>query len=254
MTEPIAFTMIACTTIAVTTIDGVRLIGRRWPLPRPRAVVLVVHGFSASSTESNVVALAEHLHTASFEVLAYDARGHGGSGGECTLGDLERHDVAAAIGSARRAGTPLVVAAASMGAIAALHHGSTQPGAIDGLVIVSCPARWRLPRNVRGVLAALMTNTALGRWAARRQLGVRIARRVARPAPPVELIGRIGAPVAVVHGADDPFIDPADAGTLHDAAHEPRRVEIVDGMGHAFPAPSHAPVLRAIDWILDERR
>ncbi len=238
-------------TIRLVTTDNVHLVGRRWVHGEPRAVVVLVHGFAASSTEPDVVALAEHLHRASFEVLAYDARGHGQSEGECTLGDLERHDLEAAIAVAARATVPTVVVGASMGAITTLHHGAEHPGTVAGLVVVSCPAHWTLPRNARGILSALMTQTAIGRWAARRHLGVRIATRLHRPAPPVELVARVGTPTAIVHGTDDPFIDVAAAAALHDAASEPRRLTIVEGMGHALPPEATAPVEHAIAWVLD---
>lgn len=238
-------------TVHLVTEDGVRLVGCRWRHREPRAVVVVVHGFGASSAEPDVVTLAEHLHDESFEVLTYDARGHGASEGECTLGDLERHDVDAAIAEVARDRVPTVVVGASMGAIAALHHGAEHPGTLAGLVVVSCPARWTLPRNARGVLSALMTQTSIGRWAARRHLGVRIATRLHRPAPPVELVTRVGTRIAIVHGTDDPFIDVTAAAALHDAASEPRRLTIVEGMGHALPPEAIAPIRRAVEWVLE---
>jgi len=235
----------------LVTADDVRLVGRRWKHPEPRAVVVLAHGFGASSIERDVVALAEHLHRSAFEVASYDARGHGGSGGACTLGDLEHHDVAAAVAAAARADAPVVVVGVSMGAIAVLHHAARHPASVAGLVTVSCPARWKLPRNARGILSALMTQTALGRWAARRHLGVRIAARLTRPDPPVELVTRVAMPIAVVHGSGDPFIDPSDAAALHAAASEPRRLAVVEEMGHALPEASIEPVHRAIEWVLD---
>lgn len=235
----------------LVTADDVRLVGRRWKHPEPRAAVVLAHGFGASSVEGDVVALAEHLHRSAFDVVTYDARGHGGSGGTCTLGDLERHDVAAAVAAAARADTPVVVVGASMGAIAVLHHAAGRPASVAGLVTVSCPARWELPRNARGILSALMTQTALGRWIARRHLRVRIAAQLTRPDPPIELVTRVTTPIAVVHGSDDPFIDPSDAAAIHAAAPEPRRLTVVEEMGHALPEASIEPVQRAIEWVLD---
>ena len=197
------------------------------------------------------MAVAEQLAGAGLEVVGYDARGHGQSGGEATLGDLERFDVAAATTVAREATDPIVLVGASVGAIAALRHAASVPGTVAGIVTVSCPARWRLPRNARGLTSAAMTQTRLGRWAARRYVGVRIARNIQRPPPPIDLVGRVGVPIAVIHGRADPFIPAADATALHGAARDPRRLELVDGMGHAFEAPSIEPILGAVDWILE---
>ncbi len=239
-------------TFELITADGVRLDARRWTGGGARrATVVLVHGFAASSTESKVVAVAERLASVGLDVVGYDARGHGTSDGEATLGDLERHDVAAARGVVERG--PVVLLGASVGAIGALRHAADAPGSVAGVVTVSCPAAWRLPRNARGVASAVMTHTPPGRWAASRYLGVRIARPTPRPAPPVELVRHIGAPLAIVHGRADPFIPAADAEALASAASEPCRLELVSGMGHAFEAESIEPILRAIDGILDLR-
>jgi pimeloyl-ACP methyl ester carboxylesterase len=146
--------------------------------------------------------------------------------------------------------TPIVIVAASMGAIAALGYENETPGQIRGLITVSCPAHWRLPRNGRGLASVVLTQTPVGRWIARRHMNVRIARRLHRPPPPVELVARVGVPIAILHGRDDPFISPAAADDLYAAAHEPRSLSVVDGMGHAYEAESIAPVVTAIAWIL----
>ena len=236
----------------LVTADGVRLAATRWRAEPPgRGTVVLVHGFAAGGTETRVVALAEALRGHGFDVLAYDARGHGASDGATTLGHDERLDVAAAVAAVAPSGTPLVVVGASMGAIAALRFAAARPEALAGVVTVSCPARWRLPRNARGVLSALLTQTPVGRNVARRHLGVRISARVARAEPPVELAARLAVPLAVLHGRRDPFIAPEDAALLYDAAHDPRRLDLVAGLGHAFEASAIAPVRAAVDWCVD---
>ena len=214
-----------------------------------------MHGFSASGSDERVVALAEALHATGYGVLVHDARGHGASGGECTLGDRERLDVDAAVRAAqtdgtRSVGTPIVVVAASMGAIAALAYENDTPGQIRGLVTVSCPAHWRLPLNGRGLASVVLTQTPVGRWFARRQMNVRIARRLHRPPPPVELIARVSVPIAILHGRDDPFISPTAADDLYAAAHDPRSKVIIEHMGHAYERESVVPVVAAVEWIL----
>jgi alpha-beta hydrolase superfamily lysophospholipase len=233
--------------------------------------------------------MAEALWDHGESVLALDARGHGTSGGEATLGDRERLDVAAAVDATLDAHehashpAPIVLVAASVGAIAALRfladpasvHRATpgvaersdapRPGragglgveggisSIAGVVIVSCPARWSLPRNARGVLSALLTHTPPGRRVARHSLGIRIARPAPRPAPPIDLIPKVAVPVAIVHGNADQFIPVDDARALYAVAPDPRRLELVDGMGHAFEPEAVQPVVNAVDWILERR-
>jgi alpha-beta hydrolase superfamily lysophospholipase len=238
--------------VELITSDDVRLRARRWDATGTRrATVVLVHGFAANLDEEKMVTLVEALGAAGFDGITYDGRGHGGSGGEATLGDRERWDVAAAVAAVGTAAGPAVLVGASMGAIAALRFAASSPGSVAGMVAVSCPAWWRLPRNGRGLLSALLTQTPFGREFARRQMGVRIARCGPRPAPPIELVGEIGAPVAFVHGRADPFISVADAEALFAASGEPRRLELVDGLGHAFEPAATPAILAALSWCLE---
>lgn len=233
-----------------TTTDDVVLTGRRWLCAdAPRAAVVLVHGFSASADDPDVCALAEALHDDGNDVVCYDARGHGTSEGHSTLGDLERHDVAAAVDAARDRDGRVVLVGASMGAIAALRYAAYDDG-LAGVVSVSCPARWRLPRNVRGVLAAGLTRTRVGRAMAARWMGVQVAPRWTNPEPPVDLVPKVHTPVAFVHGAGDRFVPTADAEELFGLAHEPRRLQIVAGMGHAFEAQAVPAIRDAVEWAL----
>ncbi len=235
--------------------DGVRIVARSWAASAPPSgtTVVVVHGFGASGSEARVRAVAGALTDAGHVVLTFDARGHGASGGEATLGTDEALDVAAVVDASGSG--PVGLVGASMGAIGALRYAveHAPAGRVAGLVLVSCPARWTLPRNARGVLSALMTQTPPGRWAARRYVKVRIARPRPRPAPPIDLVPLVRVPLAVVHGTADPFIPAADADALYDAAPEPRRLRLVTGMGHAFEPPAIEPVVESVAWSVNPR-
>jgi alpha-beta hydrolase superfamily lysophospholipase len=185
-------------------------------------------------------------------VLTYDGRGQGQSDGLCTLGDAERHDVAAAVAHAREHGERVVVVGASMGAIAVLRHAASD-ATLAGVVAVSSPASWRVPRNVRSLLAAGLTQTPPGRRLAARYMGVRLASGWARPDPPDRLVPRITVPLAIVHGTHDRFIAPSEAPLLYASANDPRRVDLVAGMGHAFDAPAIPVIGDAVDWALARR-
>jgi pimeloyl-ACP methyl ester carboxylesterase len=232
------------------TRDGLDLaVLRRLTCDTPRAAVVVVHGFNASSSCPNVEALADALHDDRFDVITYDARGHGRSGGESTLGDDEQHDVAAAVDLARTRAERVVLVGASMGAIATMRYAATDPD-IAGVVAVSCPAAWRLPRNVRGVLAAAMTRTPLGRRMTTRLSGVRVAGHWSNPTPPIQLAPRLTMPVTYVHGTEDRFIPVRDAALLCEATPNPRRLIVVPDMGHAFAPTAIEAVRAAVAWSL----
>jgi alpha-beta hydrolase superfamily lysophospholipase len=234
----------------LTTADGLSLVGRRWLSPTtPEAAVVIVHGFSASSECPHVASLAGALYADGFDVVTYDARGHGGSGGESTLGDHEEHDVAAAVSLARERAARVVVVGASMGGIATLRYAVADPR-IAGAVVVSCPAAWRLPRSARGVLGAAMTRTRIGRRLTARICGVRVARRWTNPLPPVALAERVEVPVAYVHGRNDRFISYRDAELLARVTPQPSRVMLVPGMGHAFEPSAVEPIRQSVAWVL----
>lgn len=237
----------------VRTVDGVPL-SLRVTEPRGDArdvAVVVAHGFGASKDEPRVDGVVRALSDARFAVVSYDARGHGWSGGASTLGVLERHDVAAATEIAADLASRVVLVGASMGAIAVLGHAAGRDD-LAGVVTFACPDAWALPRNARGVLAAAMTQTRIGRSFARRRLAVRIAPSYDRGDPPAALAQRVRAPVAVVHGATDPFIAVDAAHRLAEHAGGPVRLTVVPGLAHAFdPVPVAAPrAVDAVEWVL----
>ncbi|HEX4777838.1 MAG TPA: alpha/beta fold hydrolase [Acidimicrobiia bacterium] len=236
------------------TSDRVSLAGRRWDADSPRAAVVLVHGFAATSEHPPVVSVAEALQERGLDVVSYDARGHGRSGGACTLGDLEELDVAAAVEIARERCDHVLVVGASMGAIAAVRYAASDhaQAELTGVVAVSCPARWRLPRNARAILAAGLTRTRLGRLLARRHLRVRLSSTWATPEPPVELVERVHVPIAFVHGERDRFIPPGDVYELFAASNDARHVEMVPAMGHAYDVAAVPAITRAVDWLLEQ--
>ncbi|HEX9124385.1 MAG TPA: alpha/beta fold hydrolase [Actinomycetota bacterium] len=233
----------------VVTDDGVSLATRWWePEGSGRPAVVLAHGLTGSKGDPPLVAVAEALRAAGYPVLSYDARGHGRSGGLCTLGDLERLDVAAAVAEARTRSVAVVTVGVSMGAIAVLRYAATDPG-LAGVVSVSSPALWRLPRNARTLAATALTRTRSGRRLAARRMHVRVSATWTNPEPPQVLASRLTVPLAVVHGRRDRFISPREA--RHLAAAAPRaRLILVPEMRHAFDRAAVPAVREAVDWVL----
>jgi alpha-beta hydrolase superfamily lysophospholipase len=260
---------------ALLTADGLHLSARWWRRPgRARAAVVLVHGFGASKEDTGIRALAADLHGAGFDVLTYDARGHGTSEGNCTVGGEERLDVAAAAALAADGGQPVVLVGVSMGAIAVFCHVAsmadearsapatslaTSPGSpsgvggtpIAGVVAVSAPARWRMSPSLVGLAILALTRTKVGRWFMLHRLGVRINTGWVLPDPPLSAISQMGVPVALVHGRRDRLIRAGEARLLFDGAAEPRRLDVVARMGHGIDDAAREAVVAAIDWVMD---
>lgn len=236
--------------VRLCTDDGVDLDG--WVHPAvgdARAVVVLVHGFTGRGDAPIVRDHARALAADGFDVLTYDARGHGRSSGRCTLGAEERHDVAAAVQRARRRHERVIVVAESAGATAALGH-ADEGGPVAGLVTVGAPASWRMKPTLRALGAAVLTRTPLGVAAARRWLRVELDPRMRLPDAPTAMASRLEVPLAVVHGRADPFIPAGEGEQLHAAAGGPARLDLVAGMGHGYRRESVTAVRAAVDWVV----
>lgn len=231
------------------TRDGVGLAVRHWhSATATGSAVVLVHGFGGSKDSQALGDVATALTADGHHVISYTARGHRESEGMCTLGDLEHLDVEAAVDLARRDADRVVLVGASMGAIAVLRHASR--GTPDGVVTVSSPSAWQLPRTVQGGAAALLTQTSVGRWIARGVMRVRLTEQWTDAAPPVVLARSVDAPLAIVHGRNDRFIKHGAANELYAASSGSRRIELVDRMGHAFVKESIPAIRGSVRWTL----
>jgi pimeloyl-ACP methyl ester carboxylesterase len=247
------------TTAELTTADGVRLSARWWhpsdAVGERGEAVVVVHGFCGRKDEPAVELVAGAQAAAGRQVLTFDLRGHGASGGETTMGRREALDVDAAVAAVRAVADVVVVVGSSMGGVACIEHLTTvgrlrAPWRADAAVLVATPARWSVPRTARGVLAMALTQTRAGRAVAARRMGTRIAVRQGRGPEPAVRLADVTRPVAVVHGLADRFIGPAAARDLYAALRGPRLLDLVAGMGHGLSDRAAAPIDAAVAWAL----
>lgn len=248
--------MVDATAVELQTADGLRLCGRWTPAATavPSASVVVVHGFSASHDDRGIRALAEDLSEAGYDVLTYDARGHGGSEGLCGVGSTEHLDVACAVEAATRRGRPVVLVGISMGGVAVAGYlaGATGPPGrhVCGAVLVSTPSRWRMRASPVGLLTALLTRTPPGRWVAARHLRVRISPGWRVGEQLESLVERIDAPLAVVHGTEDRLLAQEHGRRLEASAAGPSRLALVPDMGHGIDDASRPATVAAVGWVL----
>ena len=234
------------------TIDGVELATRSWLFDGDaHAIVVLVHGLSSTKDHPNVVALASKMKDRGIDVISYDARGHGASGGFSTLGDLERNDVAAAVTRARSRNGRVALVGASMGAIASLSYAQTDPD-LAGVVVVSSPADWRVPLRVRALLTVVLARTKPGRLIAARRARVRIHPVWNPPEPPQSVAKRVvtAVPLAIVHGRRDRLIPFQSSLSVSITEVPGAHAVVVSGMGHAFDPVGHDAICDALDWVL----
>jgi alpha-beta hydrolase superfamily lysophospholipase len=239
--------------------DGVSLATTTWCRLDidPATAVVLVHGLGIDRNHRSVVETATALLRAGFAVLAFDGRGHGASGGVCTLGTDEVGDVAAAVTLATQLAPTVVAVGSSMGGIAVLRYASIGargsgrcPDDIAGVVSVSAPATWRI-HSARSLAAAALTRTSVGRRALLRRSGVRISPTWASPPEPADVAAAVTCATAIVHGAGDRFIPADEARRLFDRLAGPRRLDVVEGMAHGFGPLAEEPIVEAVRWILE---
>jgi alpha-beta hydrolase superfamily lysophospholipase len=230
--------------------DGVSLATTTWrPLAAdPVAAVVVVHGLGIDRNHRSVVDTVHALLRAGFAVVAFDGRGHGSSGGVCTLGTDEVSDVSAAVALAAQFAPEVVAVGSSMGGVAALRYAST--GQITGIVSVSAPATWRI-HSARSLAAAALTRTSVGRRALLRRSGVRVSPIWASPPEPADVAAEVTCAAAIIHGAGDRFIPPDEARRLFDRLAGPRRLDVIDGMAHGFGPRAERPIVDAVRWVVE---
>jgi pimeloyl-ACP methyl ester carboxylesterase len=220
----------------VRTDDGVEVATRRQgPLRAPVAVVLA-HGFSMTSSDWRLTAIADGLAAAGQAVFTFDFRGHGRSGGISTLGDQEIWDLDAVVRLARqRAHRQIVVIGASMGGFVALRHAALLGGE-DAVVAISTPATWGVSSRLRGRALFLAARNRIGRRILSSR-GTRVVENLPGPSlSPSDLAGRITIPVALIHGDRDRYVPVDDARLLHERLGGPKRLITLAGFGHAEAA------------------
>ncbi len=239
--------------IRTVAVDGIPLSGAHFvQTENPQVTALIhAHGFTHhtgySATRRVLNAMSEHA-----DIVAFDLRGHGRSGGRNTVGDREVLDIDAAVSWARSAGyTRICTMGFSLGAAVALRQAALGEHRPDAVVAVSGPARWysRETPPMRRVHWAL--EQPHGR-AAVRLLGVRLDRpwEVVPPSP-VEVVGAIAPlPLLLVHFTADPYFSAAHPQALAAASGGHAQLWIEPGSGHGETGTDAALAGRLAEWAI----
>lgn len=216
--------------LSLTTADGVRL--NAWRLPGPPDALctfVLVHGFVNSSRSPGVHRFA-HLLARRGHVVVPDMRGHGRSGGVCTMGRQEPLDVAAAVGAAP-SGLPVVTIGTSLGGAAVFLHAGSM-GGVAGVVGISAPAWGDLDRVGTHRVRRLVSGRT-GRLVLAAALRTRVGPDCIFLPEAEPLVGAIApAFTVVVHDPDDWYFGPRHAESIYAWAKEPKALWWYPGAGH----------------------
>ena len=229
--------------VEVVTLDGagVQLKGWRFPAEGPvkRGTVIYMHGMGDSRRSS--VSIADHFVRAGFDVLAYDSRAHGESGGEaCTFGVYEKQDLARVMAGIKA--RPIVLLGNSLGAAVSLQAAAQSPD-VAAVVSVSVFSDLRRVARDRAPFFASEGNIRDAFAIAEQEGHFRF-----EDASPVTAARHIKIPVLVIHGAEDDDTRPVHSQRVFEALAGPRQLILVPGAGHNDVVTGQL-LLRIDEWL-----
>lgn len=205
-----------------------------------RGTIVYLHGIADNRSSSGGV--VRRYLPRGFDVLAYDSRRHGDSGGElCTYGYHEKHDLRRIVDTA--AVGPVILFGTSLGAAIALQEAAEDPR-------ISLVVAAEVFSDLRTV-ALERAPPILPWWVVNEAFAIAERRGEFRvdDVSPMAAAARIQAPVLLIHGANDRDTPPAHSERVHEALRGSKRLLLVEGAGHnaSLSAPA---VWEVIDqWI-----
>lgn len=220
---------------------GVRLKGWLFRSSGPRrGTVVYLHG--VGDNRASGLGLAEHFLARGFDVLTYDSRAHGESGGAaCTYGYYEKQDLARAL-DALPVG-PVVLFGVSLGAAVAL-QAAADDGRITGVVAVASFSDLTTVGHERAPWFASSSNVANAFAVAENEAHFQVD-----SVSPQAAATHIAIPVLLIHGRADRETPPAHSERIFTALRGPKRLILVPDRGHN-DSLSPSFVWTAIDeWI-----
>lgn len=204
--------------------EGVDLKAWRMKAQGPRrGTVIYLHGV-ADHRKSGAGVMAR-FQKRGFDVIAYDSRAHGQSGGDfCSYGFFEKQDLRRVIDQLDPG--PVILFGSSLGAAVALQEAPGDPR-ITAVVAAECFSDLRTVATER--VPYLFRHTML-------EKAFRLAEQEGRfeidDVSPVTAAGFIRVPVLLIHGADDQDTSPEHSRRILNALSGKKNLILVEGAGH----------------------
>jgi pimeloyl-ACP methyl ester carboxylesterase len=217
--------------LALLTEDGINISVSHFGNGKPNVCVLA-HGFMGSKQRPYITGLTEKL-SQYFDVITFDFRGHGESGGVHS-GTNELYDIKAVVDYASDYGyEKIAFVGFSLGGIQGIYAAAKFHN-VDALVTVGTPADTE----------AIIPNAKWLFWLANNRFGrivlqfwVRLDGSAEFPRP-VTVVGQVSPiPILIVQGRDDTLVELKEAQTLYEEAQEPKELVIIEGMKHPPDLP-----------------
>jgi len=203
---------------------GVTLKGWRGPACGERRGTLVyLHGMA--DNRGSGVGVFDRFRRRGFDVIAYDSRAHGESGGtSTTYGFFEKHDLRRVIDTLDPG--PIVLVGSSLGAAVALQM-AAEDSRISAVVAAEPFSDLRTVVTERAPF--FFSHDTIGRAL---ELAEQKAQFVVEQVNPATAARTITAPVLLVHGEADTDTPPDHSRRVFDALAGPKRLLLVPGARH----------------------
>jgi len=222
--------------VLITSFDSTLLKGWWIEASKDAPTIAILHGVKKNRTD--VLRAALVLRLEGFNILMFDGRGHGDSGGRyVTYGFYERRDVESALqwliaekGVRKQA---IGIAGESMGAAIALQVAAANPwisaiwvdSPFASLKRIAAEFASRATHLPTSVLSPLLWTT------------IRVANYRGKfdveMVDPLALAAQITSPVFVVHGTADQLIEPSHSVSIYEALGGKKELWLVEGARHA---------------------
>jgi pimeloyl-ACP methyl ester carboxylesterase len=204
---------------------GIHLKGWRFPGQGSvaRGTVVYLHGLGDSRRSS--LRIADHFVPEGFDVLAYDSRAHGESGGEsCTYGVYEKQDLIRVLGKIEK--RPIILLGLSLGAAVAL-QAAAETRDVSAVIAIATFSDLRTAANERAPFIASKHNVERAFQLAEAEAKFRVD-----DASPLAAAPHIKVPALIIHGASDDETPPAHSQRVYDSLGGPKQLIVVPGAGH----------------------
>jgi fermentation-respiration switch protein FrsA (DUF1100 family) len=222
--------------VSITSFDSTRLNGWWIEASKDAPTIVILHGVKNNRTD--VLRAALVLRREGFNILMFDGRGHGDSGGRyVTYGFFERRDVESVLqwlveekGVRKDA---IGLAGESMGAAIALQVAAANPwisavwvdSPFASLKRIAAEFASRATHLPTSVLSPLLWTT------------IRVANYRGKfdveMVDPLALAAQINSPVFIVHGTADKLIEPSHSISIYEALSGRKELWLVEGARHA---------------------
>ena len=216
-------------TITLATRDQEQLAGWFVPAEDCQRAIILLHGFGGNRL--SMLPRARFFRQQGYAVLLYDARACGNSTGDViTFGYREREDLVAAVRFLKDRGFEQIAC------LGVSQGGATILFAAEKLSDVQCViCESAYDEMTHAVDRRMRRYTGLPGWLAgsamvpfaEHRLGLSIS-----DIKPVDHIAALKCPIFIISGDQDNRTWPEDTHRLHQAAHEPKELWMIEGAGH----------------------